>query len=187
MQGKEHICEVPVATAPEQGVRLCEWSECGEEGLYRAPRSREALRSYHWFCLVHVRRYNSAWNYYAGMNDAEVEADIRMDTVWGRPSWPLGGGRADFGRLDDVFGIFEGPGHDPSRRPTVPGRVPGPEARALEVLDLRPPLTVVAVKARYKELVKRHHPDANGGDKSCEEKFKVISQAYETLMDGLAP
>ena len=44
-----------------------------------------------------------------------------------------------------------------------------------------------AVKARYKELVKRHHPDANGGDKASEEKFKQINQAYETIMGKLVP
>jgi DnaJ-class molecular chaperone len=41
------------------------------------------------------------------------------------------------------------------------------------------------VKARYKELVKRHHPDANGGDKSAEERFKTVSEAYRTLMSTL--
>ncbi len=49
-----------------------------------------------------------------------------------------------------------------------------------------PPLTTGAVKARYKELVKRHHPDANGGDKASEEKFKQVNQAYETIMGSLA-
>jgi len=43
------------------------------------------------------------------------------------------------------------------------------------------------VKARYKELVKRHHPDANGGDKASEERFKQISEAYRTLMKFLQP
>jgi len=55
------------------------------------------------------------------------------------------------------------------------------------LLDLHPPLTTDAVKARYKELVKRHHPDANGGDKASEEKFKQINQAYETIMGNLVP
>ena len=58
--------------------------------MYRAPRSPERLTEYWWFCLLHVRTYNAAWNYYAGMSDSQVEADIRRDTVWQRPSWPLG-------------------------------------------------------------------------------------------------
>ncbi len=55
------------------------------------------------------------------------------------------------------------------------------------MLDLKPPVTVDAVKARYKQLVKRHHPDVNGGDKASEEMFKRINQAYHTLMQSLAP
>ena len=70
----------------------CEWIGCDRDGLYRAPRSRRELRQYWWFCLEHVREYNAAWNYYAGMSDNEVEADVRFDTVWQRPSWPLGAG-----------------------------------------------------------------------------------------------
>ena len=54
-------------------------------------------------------------------------------------------------------------------------------------MDLDPPVTVEIVKARYKKLVKRHHPDANGGDKAAEEKFKQISEAYRTIMRSLDP
>jgi DnaJ-class molecular chaperone len=55
------------------------------------------------------------------------------------------------------------------------------EARALAILDLRPPVNLEEVKARYKALVKKLHPDANGGDKSAEERLKVVNQAYSTL------
>ena len=58
------------------------------------------------------------------------------------------------------------------------------EERALVVLDLRPPVTIAIVKMRYKELVKLHHPDANGGDKASEERFKQISEAYRTVMNS---
>ena len=36
-------------------------------------------------------------------------------------------------------------------------------------------------RARYRALVKRLHPDANGGDKAAEERLKVVNQAYSTL------
>ena len=51
----------------------------------------------------------------------------------------------------------------------------------MAILDLRPPVTTDQIKRRYKELVKLYHPDANGGDKVAEEKFKQISIAYATL------
>jgi hypothetical protein len=165
--------------------RGCDWPGCSEAGEFRAPRSPRELRTYVWFCLTHVRQYNASWNYYAGMADEEVEADIRRDTVWQRPTWRLGqqGGRFAQGfRVTDGFGYFnEDAEHE--RPEATPHRTP--EAEALIVLDLAAPVTQAMVKARYKELVKQHHPDANGGDKASEEKFKEISQAYRTIMASL--
>lgn len=152
----------------------CQWAGCNRDGCYPAPRSRQALRQYYWFCLEHVRLYNASWNYYAGMTEAEVEADIRFDTVWQRRTWRHG----PFARVtsvNDPFGLFE----DSPPRPRQPATA---EARALAILGLEPPVTVVMVKARYKELVKRHHPDATGGNKASEERFKDISEAYRVLM-----
>ncbi|QLH38246.1 MAG: J domain-containing protein [Defluviicoccus sp.] len=155
--------------------------------MYRAPRSRSQMNRYWWFCLEHVRLYNAAWNYYAGMSDGEVEADIRFDTVWQRPTWRLGDGREGqgwrrprpAGGFGD-FGVFDDEQKAPPRYEPA-----GPEQHALQVLGLQPPVTVAIVKARYKLLVKRHHPDANGGDKACEERFKAISEAYRTVMSSL--
>jgi DnaJ-class molecular chaperone len=119
------------------------------------------------------------------MSEPEIEADIRNDTVWQRPSWPLGSseraGPFQNHSIDDPFGVFGG--HE---RPASP-RPPTPEEQAMDLLDLTPPVTVAIVKARYKELVKRHHPDANGGDKAAEERFKQINQAYRTVMSSLVP
>jgi DnaJ-class molecular chaperone len=55
------------------------------------------------------------------------------------------------------------------------------EINALAVLDLEPPVDFDKIKARYKQLVKKHHPDVNGGDRDAEEKFKAINQAYSVL------
>jgi curved DNA-binding protein CbpA len=71
---------------------------------------------------------------------------------------------------------------DPPARP----RASSAEEKALAVLDLSLPITLVEVKARYKQLVKRHHPDANGGDKAAEERLKLINEAYATLRHSLA-
>jgi curved DNA-binding protein CbpA len=42
-------------------------------------------------------------------------------------------------------------------------------------------VTFAAIKVRYKELVKRFHPDANGGDRTNEDRLKTVNQAYATL------
>jgi DnaJ-domain-containing protein 1 len=175
--------DLPTA-APDPNARHCEWPGCDDVGEHRAPRSPQELNHYRWFCLVHVRAYNSSWNYYAGMSENEVEADVRRDTVWRRPSWPLGSVRPGFGPdgLADPFGLFSD-----GEAPKAPPRPATPENEALTVLDLRPPLTQQTVKARYKELVKLHHPDANGGDQASEEKIKRINEAYATIMNSFGP
>ena len=78
---------------PQAQARGCDEPGCDGVGEFRAPRSRDRLgvaENYIWLCLDHVRAYNAAWNYYSGMSESEIEADLRKDTVWQRPTWPLG-------------------------------------------------------------------------------------------------
>ena len=170
----------PTLRETNGGDGACEWPGCPEDGEFRAPKSPNALREYHWFCLAHVRHYNKSWNYYAGMSADEVEAETRRDSVWRRPSWPFGGAAQAGAPLGDPFGLFDEARTAAGERPRRTA-----EEQAMIVLDLNPPVTTTAVKARYKELVKRHHPDANGGDKASEERFKQINSAYETIMNRL--
>jgi len=177
--------------AAETPVRPCDHPGCIGGGDFRAPKSRLHLHDYYWFCLEHIRSYNSAWNYYAGMSDSEIEAEIRHDTVWQRPSWRLGDrhGPGYAGRIRDHFGVFSS-GRESARdhrrqngdgRQDAVRRVLSAREQALAVFEIEPPFTPVRLKARYKELVKLHHPDAHGGDKAAEEKLKIINQAYATL------
>lgn len=164
-------------------IRSCDHPGCGSGGDFRAPRSRDALDQFYWFCLDHVRAYNAAWNYYAGMNQAEIEADIRNDTVWQRPTWPLGsrlgaryGGRfRDYGLFDEENEPSADSGWAAAKRPL------SQQELALAIFDLEPPFTMGGLKTRYKQLVKLYHPDVHGGDKAAEERLKVINQAYSTL------
>lgn len=177
--------------------RPCDHDGCAATGAYRAPRSVSNLRDYYWFCMEHVREYNLAWNYYAGMSDSEVEMERRRDTFWHRPTWPLRGqghGPLNGGPVHDPFetgfGSSGWAGRQRGEDTEAPqagdqGEEPIPwtaaNRAALAVLDLRPPVTAQTVKKRYKELVKRHHPDANGGDTAAEEILKAINQAYAHL------
>lgn len=169
-------------------TRLCDHPGCEAGGDFRAPRSRIELDRYYWFCLDHVRAYNAAWNYYAGMSEREIEAEIRRDTVWQRPSWKLGQrhGPAYEARLRDPFFLYDAKPGNRQRRAGSPGadasaRVASAREQALAVFDIDAPFTQTSLKARYKVLVKLHHPDAHGGDKEAEEKLKIINQAYTTL------
>jgi hypothetical protein len=48
--------------------RRCDHSGCKRAGEYRAPKSRQRLKDYYYFCFEHVQAYNKAWNYHAGMS-----------------------------------------------------------------------------------------------------------------------
>ncbi|HEY1261429.1 MAG TPA: J domain-containing protein [Stellaceae bacterium] len=176
--------------AAEAPVRGCDHPDCVAGGDFRAPKSRLDLRDYYWFCLDHVRAYNAAWNYYAGMSDREIEAQIRSDTVWQRPSWRLGDrhGPGYASRLRDPLGVYpngaDGEARNGRRHTEATGRALSAREQALAVFEIEPPFTLVRLKARYKALVKLHHPDAHGGDKAAEEKLKIINQAYATLKAG---
>lgn len=180
----------PFHRAPARG-RVCEHPGCAESGEYRAPVARDRLSEYYWFCLDHVREYNRGWDYFAGMDEAEIESQRRNDTVWQRPSWPLGrfGERAARYReqIHDGFGFFsEGPAGPGGSAPHRQTRPMSEEEKALALLDLEHPVTFADVRARYRALVKKLHPDANGGDPEAEELLKRVNQAYAALKVSLA-
>jgi hypothetical protein len=158
-----------------------------EAGEYRAPKSRRNLSDYHWFCLEHVRAYNGAWDYYKDMSAAEMEAQLRADTSWQRPSWPLGhlGHHAwdDEVLRDPLRVLSAGRLNEAKRR--EPDRPPPELREPLATLGLSWPTTLDALKSRYKELAKRHHPDANGGSRDAEERLKTINVAYAAVRSKL--
>lgn len=162
---------------------------CVAAGEYRAPKSRLDLRHYWWFCLEHVRAYNASWDFYKGMTPGQIEAELRADVSWQRPSWPLGrlGARLDVDAANDPLHIlraagFGGNGHGGPAEEAAPSAMREP----LATLGLAWPVTIDEVKSRYKELAKRHHPDANHGDRSAEERLKTINLAYAALRSHFA-
>jgi hypothetical protein len=173
----------------------CQHPDCDLPGVYRAPKSRAHLNEYFWFCLDHVRDYNKAWDYYAGMSQAEIERQVRNDVVGQRPTWPLGkwgahgpGGRTSAPRSafipDDVAEALDSAAQARKTRAREEQRRNSrlsKEEQALAVLELTAPVTMQEIRTRYRTLVKKLHPDANGGDKSAEEQLKVVNQAYSTL------
>jgi hypothetical protein len=163
--------------------RVCEAPGCRLLGEYRAPFARDRLDQHRWFCLEHVRDYNKKWDYFAGLDASEIERHIRADTTWRRPVWPLGGRRNGGPQIHDPLGLREEAGLDEKPPPRMDGseQLTPAERNAMGVLELSWPTTLADVKSRYKELVKIHHPDANGGAREAEEKLKEINVAYSTL------
>jgi hypothetical protein len=172
----------------------CQWKGCAEMASHKAPKGRGKDGEYYHFCLDHVRRYNASYNYFDGMSDGEV-ADFIKDAVTGhRPTWKVGANSAAPGinqaaysdrigpgaRVRDPHGVL--PGSSAGKSAPKPRRQLRPlEKKAFTTLNLPHEADKAQIKSRFKELVKLHHPDANGGDRRSEEKLREIIQAYNYL------
>ncbi len=161
---------------------ICMASGCSAAAPYPAPRSRSELRSYIWFCLDHIRAYNSSWNYYEGIEGAALEQEIRRATTWERPSWKFGTGPsaqpARSEPFDDAFGFFD---EQEQNRTTAGTGLSHEEKKAWALFDLPSDSCARTVKKRYNELAKSLHPDHNQHDPLAEEKLKEINLAYSVL------
>jgi len=166
----------------------CQWTGCAEKASHRAPKGRGQEKDYWRFCLEHVRQYNQNYNFFKGMSDAAVMA-YQKDALTGhRPTWKMGTGKGTvrpdfsaFGTRADPFGLF-GEGMRAEQEAKAETRqIRNAERKALDTLGLEVGATRHQVKMRFKELVKRHHPDANGGDRSTEDRLVEIIQSYNYL------
>lgn len=185
--------------SPQQ-VAGCGWVGCTKPGTHRAPKGRGQEGAYHLFCIDHVRDYNKSYNYFSGMSDEDVATYQKASITGHRPTWSsgvnawaatgfksaaqghMGGFKRDFG-THDPFGFFEqartgGPegAEKPERRP-----IRNAERKCFTALDLPESSAPDEIKARFKALVKRHHPDSNGGDRGSEDRLREIIQAYNYL------
>ncbi|CAK0759925.1 J domain-containing protein [Azospirillaceae bacterium] len=172
--------------------QFCDHPDCGRPGVHRAPKSPFLLTEYYWFCLEHVRDYNKSWNYCVGMSQRDIEQRVREDVTWNRPTWPLGMWRTQENRLRErihrdfasaaPFSKARSDQSSTSSEPNDPAKRQTEQIiEAFLALDLHPPVEFSQIKARYRILVKTHHPDANGGDRQAEERLKQINSAYTTL------
>jgi hypothetical protein len=172
------------APAPEE--RACDHLGCERAGAHRAPKARDRLGEFWWFCADHAAEYNRKWNFFAGMEPEELLAFEEAEWIGHRPTWAFKAGRgsreyAAFrgGRLRDRFGVFEGGREGAPEAPVR--RIGRTQALALQVLNLEETADAAAVRNRYAELVKRYHPDSNGGDRTQEELLNRVLRAYQVL------
>jgi curved DNA-binding protein CbpA len=176
----------------------CQWQGCSEGGEFRAPMGRGREGRFFLFCLAHVQAYNKSYNYFQGMSDDEVAAFQKSAVTGHRPTWNMGSNATDAaaaGRSGAArFRQFErnarrGPesvfadDDEAAAREEKARRQPlGNMARkSLQALNLDGRPSKTEIKNRFKDLVKRHHPDVNGGDKGSEDRLREIIQAYNYL------
>jgi hypothetical protein len=181
------------------GEKPCQWPDCSRAATARAPKSRERLNDFYDFCQGHAAEYNKGWNFYAGMSEGEVRAAQENEAMTGgRPTWEMKAGKfsreaaafaakmgtsstAGAGSWRDSFGLFGRKGDQAAQSPTEDRRVGKLERQALADLDLEPGVDKAAIKARYHDLLKRCHPDTNGGDRGAEAKLQRVIKAWKTL------
>ena len=170
---------------------MCEWPGCAKPARHKAPKGRAAEGEFHNYCTAHVQEYNKTYNYFEGMKDGDV-AGFQKDAQTGhRPTWKLGqnaaaannayaninGIRRKARNVNDPFAMFAS-----AQEAAKPSRsLRRGELKALNTLGLDENATAEMAKSQYKTLVKRLHPDANGGSRENEETLKAVIHAYDTL------
>ncbi len=181
----------------------CEHPGCTRAGTHRAPKGRGMEGSYWRFCEEHVREYNKTYNYFSGLGDEAVASFQHSARHGHRPTWSMGVNTArkkgkeagaqvnEWAERETIAGLASAEGNpftavrgaaaQASRIEPAKPSFSAPQMRAFQTLDLEPPMTPDQIKMQYKALVKRFHPDANGGDRSREERFRNIVQAYGYL------
>ncbi|MCJ8144878.1 J domain-containing protein [Ancylobacter sp. A5.8] len=189
-----------IRVKPDRDRRLraecpaCEWAGCDKPATHRAPKGRDRENQFWRYCFDHVRQYNQNYNYFSGMADDAVMA-YQKDALTGhRPTWKMGAkggtGRAEHVKrhapegFADPFGVFSDLGGTarPDPQPAREGRmIRNAERRAFESLGLEISASAEEIKARFKTLAKKYHPDVNGGDTSTEDRLRDVIQSYNHL------
>lgn len=178
--------------AVESSARACEKEGCTSPGKFRAPKSRDNLDEFQWFCLDHVREYNLKWNFFENHSEEELEKQFAADKVWERPTKPFKGAEGHpEGRAWQRFG-FDDPmqvlGDNATMNPANGGerqrRLPPKERKALTILDANDRESKIEIRKRYKALVKILHPDMNGGKRDDEDRLAEVVWAWDQVKDS---
>ena len=175
----------------QRAANQCAWEGCEKPGAHKAPMGRNREGEYLNFCLEHVRQYNKNFNYFSGLNDDEIARYQKENITGHRPTWRTSNRKP--GEEVDPSTLRAAPGwHSKVRsRYTADGKRistnSGPrklkrlEEKALHDLGLPSTASSEHITKKYKALVKQNHPDANGGDRSSEDRLRQIIQAYKHL------
>ena len=169
----------------------CNWEGCLNPGGHKAPMGRNRDGEYFNFCIDHVRLYNKNYNYFSGLNDDEIATFQKENVTGHRPTWNIGTKKPRVAPINESM-LRAAPtwhrqvrnkfGPDGKRKVAQSGRKLGRlDTNALRDLSLAENASAQEIKTKYKLLVKQNHPDANGGDRSSEDRLRQIILAYKHL------
>ena len=167
----------------------CAAPGCAEAGEFRAP-SREPTapgagpRAFRWMCLEHVRAFNARYNFFDGMTADEILLAQRPYAGWERETRAFSGTGDRGPRWADFSDPRLRQERDGGRSDGKP--LSAQDRASLKVLGLEQDADRMALRKRYSELVRRFHPDRNGGDRSHEEALQKVIAAYQQLRRAAA-
>ena len=185
----------------EESGMTCQRPDCDEPGEFRAPSSRgngfDGPGEYRWFCLDHVREFNSEYDWFEGLSAEEIvdaqspAAGWKTESPSFRPTAGIDGSPrwADFDDpLDAISARASGIKSRVQREAEISmtGRFSPDEARALDLMGLSIKTDRRMLRRRYSELVRRYHPDRNGGDRQYETRLNKVVEAYQLLRKSVA-
>jgi hypothetical protein len=181
------------------GERLCSEPGCDQAGEFRAPAGEgrrpgfDGPGDWRFFCLDHVRAFNARYNFFTGMSADEISEAQRPYAGWERETRAFATGGADrppkwadfHDPLEAIQARFRGGVAAAAERKD--GRpLSGENRRDLKTLGLEIDVDRMALRRRYSELVRRFHPDRNGGDRSHEKALTEVIAAYQRLKSATA-
>ena len=177
--------------ALKPGQKRCEHPGCLTVGTAKAPKSRERMEEHYWFCQPHAAEYNKSWDFFSGMSEDQIDRSRQFSASGDRPTWQFRASKysreaasfaAGAGRgFADPLGVFKAAQKRPAEPAESDRRLGRLERLALADLDLTEEATGPQIRTRYTELIKRCHPDSNGGDRSAENKLQKVLKAFKTL------
>ncbi|MAI75114.1 MAG: hypothetical protein CMN46_03035, partial [SAR116 cluster bacterium] len=137
------------------------------------------LREYLYFCINCIREFNKSWNYFEGLNEQELEIEIRKSTTWNRPSWKFGTKNLNYD-FEKAFRQF-----NEQKKLDENKNVSKKIKDAFNLLDLDLNSSPDEIKRRYKNLAKKWHPDVQQNETNHNKnKFIDITNAYKTILDS---
>jgi hypothetical protein len=175
-----------------EGARAnCAVPGCAEPGEYKAPlqpANFDGPGAWRFLCLDHVREHNAKYNFFEGMSTEEISSAQSPLAGWDRPSRKFAANGAD---PPPTWSDFSDPLDAISTRfrhvrASAPGRFTKAERQALSVLGLGEDADRHALRQTYSILVRRYHPDKNGGDRSQEARLRAVIEAYQLLRKSAA-
>ena len=86
--------------------RKCYKKGCLKPGTYKAPKSKNEIKNYVWFCEDHIKSYNKEWNYCKDMTQNEIEKHIQLDTIGWRPTWNFSTTNLKFKNFEKLFSNY---------------------------------------------------------------------------------